>query len=111
MPTNGKRPCYGPWIQNDTATTDPDIICRYWGEHPTANIAIATGKGSGIIVVDLDVRPHRNIDGIEAWGRPIDTLASNSARGGLHLFYRYRIGIGTVLANDVEEADVMLFII
>lgn len=97
MPTYGKRPIYGPWLLNTSATTDPDTIRRYWSEHPTANIAMATGEASGIIVVDLDVRPARNIDGIAAWNRPIDTLASTSARGGLHLFYRWRREIGTRL--------------
>ena len=42
-----------------------DTIRRYWTEHPTANIAMATGEISGIIVIDLDVRPSRHIDGVD----------------------------------------------
>lgn len=37
------------------ATTDPDTIKRWWTEKPDANIGIACGPGSGIMVLDVDV--------------------------------------------------------
>lgn len=36
------------------ATTDPDRIAAWWAEHPRANVAIATGEPSGVVVVDID---------------------------------------------------------
>ena len=76
-------------------TLDPQTIKHYWTAHPTANIALQTGEKSGIVVVDLDIRP--GVNGIREWNRKIDTLASTSARGGIHLFYRWTRYIGTRL--------------
>jgi hypothetical protein len=36
------------------ATTDPKIISEWWTKWPAANIGIATGAVSGIVVVDID---------------------------------------------------------
>jgi KaiC/GvpD/RAD55 family RecA-like ATPase len=36
------------------ATTNPEQIGTWWTQHPQANIGIATGAASGIIVVDVD---------------------------------------------------------
>ena len=44
------------------ATTDEEQIKQWWTEHPNRNIAIATGKESGITVVDID--GHEGIDTI-----------------------------------------------
>lgn len=38
------------------ATTDLDQIRTWWTEHPSANIGIATGKVSGISVLDVDTK-------------------------------------------------------
>src|SRR5919108_509456 len=38
------------------ATTVEDIIRAWWKRWPDANIGIATGKDSGIIVLDVDLR-------------------------------------------------------
>jgi Bifunctional DNA primase/polymerase, N-terminal/Primase C terminal 1 (PriCT-1) len=36
------------------ASTDPEIIRRWWCERPDCNVAIATGKPSGVFVIDID---------------------------------------------------------
>jgi P4 family phage/plasmid primase-like protien len=36
------------------ATTDPQLIREMWGKHPGANIGLATGQPSGLIVLDVD---------------------------------------------------------
>jgi len=36
------------------ATTEPDQIERWWTEHPDRNIGVATGRVSGLLVVDID---------------------------------------------------------
>lgn len=38
------------------ATTDLDQIRAWWTDHPSANIGIATGKVSGLSVLDVDVK-------------------------------------------------------
>ena len=40
----------------NSATTDPETIRRWWGQYPHANVAIATGPESGLVVVDVDPR-------------------------------------------------------
>jgi hypothetical protein len=36
------------------ATTNPEVIERWWDRMPDANIGIATGKGSNLVVLDVD---------------------------------------------------------
>jgi len=47
-----KRPITANGLKN--ATTDVEQIVAWWTRHPTANIGIATGEVSGIVVVDVD---------------------------------------------------------
>jgi hypothetical protein len=37
------------------ASDDPATIRPWWAKHPTANVAIATGQVSGIVVLDVDI--------------------------------------------------------
>lgn len=75
------------------ATTQAQIISRWQRDSPTANIGIATGKISGILVVDVDVKNN----GFESlarlskdYGSSItDTLTSDTGGGGLHLLYKH----------------------
>lgn len=47
-----KTPLLSGWP--DHATTDHATIRRWWTDTPAANIGIATGPGSGLLVLDLD---------------------------------------------------------
>lgn len=40
------------------ATTDPEQVKRWWTTYPNANIGIATGEKSGVIVIDVDIKHH-----------------------------------------------------
>ncbi len=51
---------------------------------PSNNIAIVTGKISGITVIDLD--KHKGVD-MEKY--PTDTYRVKTGNGGMHLYYRY----------------------
>ena len=53
-PRPGKHPITRHGV-ND-ATTDHEQIDKWWTEHPDANIGIATGQASGILVLDIDPR-------------------------------------------------------
>ena len=50
----GKHPLFKGWSDN-AATSEEDITSR-WTKNPNANIGIATGKKSGILVLDVDPR-------------------------------------------------------
>jgi Bifunctional DNA primase/polymerase, N-terminal len=51
-PTPGKHPLSERWQQH--ATTDAAQIRRWWHHRAEANLGLATGGGSGFLVVDVD---------------------------------------------------------
>lgn len=71
------------------ATTDQRQINDWWEERPNANVGVATGKGSGIVVLDLDVKTQ----GPERWAElldingAIDTLTTITG-GGAHWIFQ-----------------------
>ncbi len=74
------------------ASTDPRQISTWWSRHPSANLAIPTGRPSGVDVVDVDV--HGKVDGYLALNQAqaaglIDgwEMAVRSPSGGLHLYF------------------------
>ncbi len=86
------------------ATTDEAQIRAWWGAHPSANIGIATGKVSGIVVVDVDgedgqaefqrlIRRHGPIPKT-AWAR--------TGGGGDHFLFRHP---GWNVGNSRRRAD------
>jgi putative DNA primase/helicase len=95
FPLAGKLPYQGTHGHLD-ATTDLQTIERMWQEHPFANIGLATGEVSGVIVLDLDPRnaeKHRqNLLGVleKQYGTQFrDTRTVRTAHGGLHLYYQH----------------------
>lgn len=75
------------------ASTDPEIIRRWWTRWPWAGVAVATGAASGIIVADLDTDRMKGIDGV-ALARehrlhlPPGPVAI-TPRGGEHHIYQH----------------------
>lgn len=85
--------CKAPLTRHglDDATTDPQMVERFWARHPDANIAIATG-GPAPVVLDVDVthgRPgYRSLNqAIRAGLVPPPMAAVRTPSGGLHLYY------------------------
>ncbi|MBZ9755270.1 bifunctional DNA primase/polymerase [Mesorhizobium sp. ESP6-5] len=88
-PAAGKRPLIPAWQQ--AATTDPVQIGAWFSRWPIANIGIATGAQSGVVVLDVD---HKNggMESLERLRQEIElpeTLTAKSGSGGLHFYYRY----------------------
>src|SRR5260221_13930503 len=54
FPLAGKIPYEGT-NGHKAATKDEAVLTQAWNEHPKANIGLATGKVSGVIVLDMDV--------------------------------------------------------
>jgi hypothetical protein len=74
----------------DRATTDEDQIRDWWRWKPQANIGVATGQRSGLVVVDLD----RHHDGLRTRQKLAEqglvfppTVAARTRSGGWHFFY------------------------
>jgi hypothetical protein len=75
------------------ATTDEAIIRRWWTQWPDANIGIATGAISNLVVLDIDPR-HGGNESLEQWKTQygtdfLNTLTSCTGGGGLHLLYSH----------------------
>ncbi len=86
----GKRPLPGSSGFHD-ATTDLGQVADWWGRFPNANVAIPTGRASGVVVVDVDVH---GVNGFEAFGRaraagllPVPLAVVRTPSGGMHLYY------------------------
>lgn len=73
----------------DDATADIAKIRSWWGRRPEANIGIATGERSGVVVLDVDGE-----EGLDAWdalmadGREeiARSLMVTTPRGGVHVY-------------------------
>jgi hypothetical protein len=88
------------------ATTDAAIIEQWWKTWPDANIGIATGTASGLVVLDVD--PDREGDKSLAElenlnGRLPNTLESKTGSGGWHCFFECTDGMLKNSAGKVGD--------
>ena len=79
------------------ASLNEKQIKRWWSDVPDANIAIVTGKVSGIVVLDVDVHGDQNggkvLDGLTAkFGDLPTTPHVFTGGGGEHYYFRYPAG-------------------
>jgi hypothetical protein len=82
------------------ATSEQKTIKKWWKRYPDAGIGIATGKMSGIVVIDIDLKKGK--DGTLVLGKLLpklgplpDTKTARTPSGGLHRYYCYAEGIGS----------------
>jgi hypothetical protein len=79
------------------ATKDPETIRRWWTAYPKANVAIATGEISGIVVLDVDPRHggHKSLKKLEKkYGKLVETYrvrtgGTKKDGPGLHHYFTY----------------------
>ena len=93
--STGKHPRLNAW-QRD-ATSDAEIIRRWWRSWPDANIGLVMGGASRLVAVDIDGPEGRGtLARLElAHGTLPETLTSRSGRvdGGEHRFFRVPAGL------------------
>ncbi|MEJ1408628.1 MAG: phage/plasmid primase, P4 family [Candidatus Sedimenticola sp. (ex Thyasira tokunagai)] len=83
------------------ASTSESKIKEWWDENPTANIGIATGDVSGLVVIDVDVK--NGIDGNVSYSELNDkynipdTRIAKTPSGGKH--YYFFLPEGNMLRN------------
>ena len=72
------------------ATADIGMIDQWWAMYPDANVGIATGRASGIVVIDIDP-DHGGEDSwanLEArFGATDDTWWVETGSGGYHIYF------------------------
>lgn len=71
--------------QDKLATTEE--IEDWWKTWPDANIGVVTGKISGIVVIDIDVKSG-GLETLKTLKLPT-TLVSQTGSGGFHYFFKY----------------------
>jgi Bifunctional DNA primase/polymerase, N-terminal len=89
-PSPGKHPRTIHGLHD--ATTDPHQIELWWRMWPTANIGIATGAASGLVVIDIDPRNggDESMLALETIIGPLSgTVTANTGGGGTHLYYAH----------------------
>lgn len=82
----GKHPITGNGFKN--ASTDPAQIARWWKVYPKANIGLATGAVSGLVVLDIDGPGGENaIAGLDMPITPMQRTGRTD--GGRHVFFAH----------------------
>lgn len=105
FPTNGKIPATKNGFKD--ATKDLEKLKQFFNN--TCNIAIATGKVSGIFVIDIDNKNGvSGSDSLRELEREFGTLPHTvevlTPSGGRHLYFKYVDGIGcrTALCKGID---------
>ncbi len=74
------------------ATTDEAVIREWWAKWPSANVAIVTGKESGLFVLDID-KGHGGCETLAALisknGALPSTPQARSGGGGSHVYFKH----------------------
>ena len=88
--------------RND-ATIDLDVVTSYWRRHPKALVGVATGRESGLVVLDIDVRDdYSGFDALEELGRLLPhTPIAHSPSGGVHLWFGHPGGYVKTIAGKL----------
>jgi putative DNA primase/helicase len=90
----GKHP-RTPHGGND-ATTDLNQLAEWYERWPDANVGVATGRKSGLVVLDVDPKHGGEetlltLEGLH--GKLPTTLEVITGSGGRHLYFRYPAGV------------------
>jgi hypothetical protein len=88
-PSPGKHPRVR-WTGAMTAPAPPEDVAGWWRRWPGANLGVATGRVSGVLVLDVDPRSggETALGELEArWGSLPATVESRTGGGGRHLYF------------------------
>jgi hypothetical protein len=74
-----------------SATTNMETIKKWWTQWPTANVAIATGRKSGIVVLDVDADRggEDSLRLLEEQNEKLQPTLTVITGRGRHLYFRY----------------------
>ena len=76
----------------DRASSNKDQITEWWAKWPAANVGIATGKASGLVVLDVDPRHHGDLslkDLEQRRGELPTGLRCKTGGDGIHIYLRH----------------------
>lgn len=98
-----KEPCMRGWQQS--ATSKPELISKYWKQFPDASVGILLGRSSGLVVLDVDM-PY-GYESLEMLkddiGCSIETdVMTFTPSGGCHLYFTYPRGHAIKTKGKIE---------
>lgn len=102
-----KKPLIEGWITK--ATNKYDEAMELFKPYTWVQIGVATGKGSGITVIDIDVKQGKNgFQTLETLNIPLPyTPTATTPTGGKHKFFKYteqlKNSVSTIEAVDVRN--------
>jgi len=85
------------------ATTDTKRIRVWWRKWPDANVAVATGRDSGLVVIDVDPR-HNGDDTWDSLKHELDVQPTWEVRtggGGVHAYFSYPVDAAITIGAAV----------
>ena len=108
--TQGKHPMLLGWDR--LATADEGQIREWWTAHPSANVGIACGPGSGLFLLDKDgpgaderIKAYVKKNGITTDEEDLTTATARTGKGE-HLIFGWVDGIGLEnFKNTVRISD------
>lgn len=89
----GKHPLWHPDDYRsgaNSASTEPEVLARWWERWPQANIGLATGSRAGWFALDIDPRSggEESLDDLERLhGKLPETVMSMTGGGGQHYLF------------------------
>jgi putative DNA primase/helicase len=98
LQSRNKIPILAQW--KDRATTDETTIRLWASQNKNCNWGIATGRGSGIVVIDVDITHGGDISWkkLLADHEQLNTVSVKTGSGGMHYYFAYPDG------NDIGNS-------
>lgn len=87
IPVGANKIALIKWENYQNKCSTVEEINRWWEQWPDANIAVVTGKKSGIVALDLDLKHGRTSKEFQI----PPTACAKSGSGGEHFFFKYPI--------------------
>jgi Protein of unknown function (DUF3987)/Bifunctional DNA primase/polymerase, N-terminal/Primase C terminal 2 (PriCT-2) len=102
---NNKHAGKHPWTKNgfNDASKDSDTVRRMWREKPYANIGLASGKESNLVVLDedgLEAQEFIKAQEVEHGALPVTKKVSTGRPDGVHKWFRYPKGFNRVKSRN-----------
>jgi hypothetical protein len=91
IPAQGKQPVVDWRKYQDVRPTQAEVL-SWWGRYPDANIALVTGKISGVVVIDVDAETPEKFT---------PTAIVKSSPGHYHYYYAHPGGVVACSASVV----------
>jgi putative DNA primase/helicase len=89
------------------ATTDESTLRAWWSKFPDANVAIATGKESRLVVVDIDgPEGEAALAELEKLHGPIPRTVQVGTARGRHLHFSYPPGVERIKSSSRQDLKI-----